>query len=136
MGQGYDASMREWQVMGRKPDQSYTYGYSEDTPNDGKIDGDIHPNFSHLSDPRITLEVSSGKTNIMARITFEAENSPERVQYSSFNPSLQSDGTFSRFSDDGTGINGIIYGDYKSREQRIAGHVVTSHVYGTYIAGR
>ncbi len=125
--QGYDSTQRQWQVMGRKPDQSYTYY--------GDIEGEINPDFSHLSDPKIFLEVSSDKNSITADITFYVNGADAR--YSNFSAELLNDGTFSSFrGDDPNGFNGAFFGEYNALKslQNVAGHVITPQVYGTYHA--
>ena len=114
-------------MTGSTPSYSATYT--------GPITGTIVPSRDDLSNPRISLELSS--MNITAKVIFTRDGE-DTAPLSIYGARAKADGTFDSFPEihkdiNPTGVNGAFYG---SDHEMIQGYVINQHVYGTYKAER
>ena len=96
---------------------------------EGDITGAKSPDAVDLSSPRIMLKITSAE-NISAAISWRLDGS--RQVFAQYGARIEDNGTFSSFGAGGNpaGFSGAFYGQFEAA----AGHVVTPHIYGTYIA--
>ena len=114
-------------MTGSTPSYSATYT--------GPITGTIVPSRDDLSNPRISLELSS--MSITAKVIFTRDGE-DTAPLSIYGARGRADGTFDSFPEfhkdiNPTGVNGAFYG---SDHEMIQGYIINQHVYGTYKAER
>ena len=114
-------------MTGSTPSYSATYT--------GPITGTIVPSRDDLSNPRISLELSS--MSITAKVIFTRDGE-DTAPLSIYGARAIADGTFDSFPEihkdiNPTGVNGAFYG---SDHEMIQGYIINQHVYGTYKAER